>query len=164
MLILDEPTAGLDPIQASEFQTIISSFSGEKTVIFPSHLLSEVQNLCQRVVILNHGCMISDTSLDDRNAQKKLRATIAMGRDSLLPALRSLDAFEQIQAIPDDEVGQTTVVLTCAKDFPSPERSLFTLLTTLKAPLIRLAPVEDSLEDIFFKVTETNQRRNGRPA
>ena len=164
VLILDEPTAGLDPIQAAEFQTIISSFSGEKTVIFSSHLLSEVQNLCRRVVILNHGCMISDTNLDEKDKQTKLRATIAMGRDSLLPALRSLDAFEQIRVVPDGEVGQTTVILTCSKSFDSPERALFTLLSTLKAPLIRLMPVEDSLEDIFFKVTETNQRRNGQTA
>ncbi len=162
VLILDEPTAGLDPIQSAEFQKIISSFAGEKTILFSSHLLSEVQSLCSRVVILNHGNLISDTNLSDNTRRKKLRAAIAMGKDTLLPALQSLDAFEQVQPVTDGEDGLTTVILTCKDDSPAPEKALFTLLSGLKAPLIRLAPVEDSLEDTFFKVTESNQRRNGR--
>ena len=160
VLILDEPTSGLDPIESTEFRSVIASFSGEKTIVFSSHLLGEVQELCTSAVILNHGNMIADTTLSDRKNQTKLRATIAMGQDSLLPALRSLEAFEQVQSVPDGEVGQTTVILTCTRDVTDPERALFTLLSALKAPLIRLMPVEDSLEDIFFKVTESNQRRN----
>ncbi len=160
ILILDEPTSGLDPIQSAEFRHIISSFSGRKTVIFSSHLLSEVQELCSRVIILNHGSMISDTSMQDRSARKKLRATIALGRDALLPPLRSLEEFEQVRVVENDEDGMTTVILTCAENSRFPEKALFTLLSGLQAPLVRLMPVEDSLEDVFFKVTETNQRRN----
>ena len=162
VLILDEPTSGLDPIRSAEFQKIISSFSGEKTILFSSHLLSEVQSLCSRVVILNHGNLISDTNLHDKARQKKLRATIAMEKEPLLSALASLDAFEQVQPVPDGETGLTTVILTCKSGSAVPEKELFTLLSGLKAPLMRLMPVEDSLEDIFFKVTESNQRKSGR--
>ncbi|MBR6705519.1 MAG: ATP-binding cassette domain-containing protein [Clostridia bacterium] len=162
VLILDEPTSGLDPIQSAEFRKIISSFSGEKTILFSSHLLSEVQSLCSRVVILNHGNLISDTNLQDKARQRKLRATIDMEKNALVSALASLDAFEQVQPVQDGENGLTTVILTCKNDSSAPEKDLFTLLSGLKAPLIRLMPVEDSVEDIFFKVTESNQRKNGR--
>ncbi len=163
VLILDEPTSGLDPLQSAEFRKIISSFSGEKTILFSSHLLSEVQSLCSRVVILNHGNLISDTNLRDKARQRKLRATIDMEKNALVSALASLDVFEQVQPVRDgEEPGLTTVILTCKNDSSAPEKELFTLLSGLKAPLIRLMPVEDSVEDIFFKVTESNQRKNGR--
>ncbi len=159
ILILDEPTAGLDPIQSAEFQRIISSFAGEKTVLFSSHLLSEVQALCSRVIILDHGTLISDTDLRDESAHRTLRATVAMEKGALLPALRSLDVFDKVRAVPEEEEGLTTVILTCSEDSPVPEKALFTLLSGLKAPLIRLSPVEESLEDTFLRITDTHRRR-----
>ena len=85
-----------------------------------------------------------------------------MEKNALVSALASLDAFEQVQPVQDGENGLTTVILTCKNDSTAPEKDLFILLSGLKAPLIRLMPVEDSVEDIFFKVTESNQRKNGR--
>ena len=123
------------------FRKIISSFSGEKTILFSSHLLSEVQSLCSRVVILNHGNLISDTNLHDKARQRKLRASIDMEKNALVSALSSLDVFEQVQPVQDAESGFTTVILTCKNDSSAPEKELFTLLSGLKAPLIRLMPV-----------------------
>ncbi len=158
ILVLDEPTSGLDPIQSSEFRKILLSFKGEKTILFSSHMLHEVQAVCTRAVILSHGVLIADKSLE-ASESRVLKATVAIGKGLLLPALHSVDYFEKVEALQSDQPGITTVLLTCKPGY-QPERSLFTLLSGMNAPLLRLMPVEDSLEDIFFKVSESSLERN----
>ena len=153
VIILDEPTAGLDPRQSSEMRSLIKSLSGEHTVIFSSHILSEVQSVSDRSVILHHGKMIYDSALTARGKEeKKLRASIVGGERTLLPALRTLKSVISVEVERGSEPGVTKVLLTCPANAPA-ERELFTLLSGLQAPLLRLAPAEDSLEDIFLRVT-----------
>ncbi len=152
VIILDEPTAGLDPRQASEMRQLIRSLQGEHTVIFSSHILSEVQQVCDRVLILHHGKVLCDSELSAlKHRENKLRAVIAGGEGTLLPALRTLEKVSRVDVIRGGEAGTTQVVLTVEKE--GAERELFTLLSAMQAPLLRLQPVEDSLEDIFLKTT-----------
>ena len=153
VVILDEPTTGLDPRQNSEMRTLVKSLAGEHTVLFSSHILSEVQSLCDRVIILHHGKIICDSALHAlRCGERRLRAVIACGEGALLPALRQLKSVSRVAVERGGEAGTTQVVLTVAGDAPA-ERELFTLLSGLQTPLLRLSPVEDSLEDIFLRAT-----------
>lgn len=154
VLVLDEPTAGLDPLQTVEFRELIKALGQTHTVLFSSHILSEVQAVCDRVLILKKGKLLCDTALNFGLAEeKRLRVTIAQGRDSLLPALRQLKSVTRAELVPEGEPGTTTVLLTAPRD-TQPERELFTLLCGLQAPILRLTPVENSLEDIFLRATK----------
>ena len=153
VIILDEPTAGLDPRQASELRQLIQSLRGEHTVIFSSHILSEVQSVCERVLILHHGKVLCDSALEElKNRENKLRAVIACGEGTLMPALRSLEKISHVEVIRGGEPGTTQVLLTVRED--GAERELFTLLSALQAPLLRLQAQERSLEEIFLKTTD----------
>ncbi|MBQ6951514.1 MAG: ATP-binding cassette domain-containing protein [Clostridia bacterium] len=153
VIILDEPTAGLDPRQASELRQLIQSLRGEHTVIFSSHILSEVQSVCDRVLILHHGKVLCDSALEElKNRENKLRAVIACGEGTLMPALRSLEKISHVEVIRGGEPGTTQVLLTVRED--GAERELFTLLSALQAPLLRLQAQERSLEEIFLKTTD----------
>lgn len=153
VIILDEPTAGLDPRQSSEMRSLVRSLAGEHTVLFSSHILSEVQSLCDRIIILHHGKIICDSALRALQCgERRLRALIACGEGALLPALHSLKSVQRVTVERGSDPGTTQVILHVSGDAPA-ERELFTLLSALQYPLLRLTPVEDSLEDIFLQAT-----------
>lgn len=153
VIVLDEPTAGLDPRQSSEMRDLIRSLKGEHTVILSSHILSEVQSVCDRVLILHHGKLICDSAMGKlRSGEKRLRAVIACGAGALMPEIRNLPCVEKAETEKNDQPGWTQVLLTAAPDAPL-EKELFTLLSARQWPLMRLSPAEDSLEDVFLRVT-----------
>ena len=160
VIILDEPTAGLDPRQTSEMRELIKALGKEHTVLFSSHMLGEVQAVCDRVIILHHGRIICDSAMQAlRCGEERLRAVIACGEGTLLPALRQLKSVSRVEVERGGEPGVTQVVLTVENGGPA-ERELFTLLCGMQAPLLRLSTVEDSLEDVFLRST-MDERTNG---
>ena len=154
IMILDEPTSGLDPRQSSEMRVLIQALAGEHTLIFSSHILGEVQAVCGRVIILHHGKIICDQSLEAlRRGEKRLRARIAGGEGALLPALSGLRCVVSAAAERGGEPGITQALLTVRGEQDQAERELFSLLAKMNAPLLYLSPVEDSLEDVFLRAT-----------
>lgn len=153
VIVLDEPTAGLDPVQAAEFRELIKVLGGKHTVLFSSHILSDIQAVCDRVVILHRGKLLADRMLKGGNeAALQLRAVIAMSEKKLLPALRTLKSLERAEVLPGSENGCTHVLITARSGAPI-EKELFTLLSALQAPIMRLSPASDSLEELFLHAT-----------
>ena len=153
VIVLDEPTAGLDPRQNSEMRNLILSLAGEHTILFSSHILSEVQAVCSRVLILHHGKIICDRTLHDMQGKEhRLRAVIDSCDEKLLPALRQLHSVLRVEMEANPNAALTQAVLTVDGSGLA-ERELFTLLSALQIPLLRLSPVEDSLEDVFLRAT-----------
>ncbi len=155
VLVLDEPTVGLDPRQVTEIRDLIRKLGQNHTVIFSSHILSEVQQLCSRVIILHQGKKVLEKQTDELGAgQNKqcLKAIVAMEKQRLMPALKSLEGIEKVEYVCAHD-GSNEFILTCDREM-EPEKKLFTLLCGLDAPLLYLAPVKDSLEETFLKVTE----------
>lgn len=153
VIVLDEPASGLDPKQNSEMRQLILSLAGEHTILLSSHILSEVQAVCDRVLILHHGKIICDRMLHDlQNAEHRLRAVIDCREERILPSLRQLQSIRRVEAEKNDDPDVTQAVLTVDNNGLL-ERELFTLLSAMQVPLLRLAPVEDSLEDIFLRAT-----------
>ena len=114
VLVLDEPTVGLDPRQTAEFRDTLKKLSGGRTVIFSSHILSEVQALCDRVIILHHGRVACDQRLGDmsRGAGARLQAAIFGDMETLLPALRSLNSVARVTRLPAREAGVAICLLS----------------------------------------------------
>lgn len=153
VIVLDEPTAGLDPKQNNEMRRLILSLAGEHTILFSSHILSEVQAVCDRVIILHHGKSICDSDLHDlQNEEHRLRVVIDCREEKILPALRQLQNVRRVDVEKNADANVTQAVLT-AENNGIVEREIFTLLSALQFPLLRLAPVEDSLEDVFLRAT-----------
>ena len=109
VLVLDEPTVGLDPRQVKEIRELIRQLGKEHTVIFSSHLLPEIQQLCDRVVILHKGKLIREAAMAELTGGDgetiRLRATVAMKERLLLPALNSLDCVRRVKVLPHPRRG-----------------------------------------------------------
>lgn len=158
ILVLDEPTVGLDPKQVVEIRELIRQIGRNHTVIFSSHILSEIQQLCQRVVILHKGRLIREADMAELTGEDgviRLRAAIAMKEKQLLPALKGLPCVRRVKVLPTMDVNITQVELECAPggDRGDPQTQLFRLLCALDAPLRMLMPVKDTLEEVFLRAT-----------
>ncbi len=162
ILVLDEPTVGLDPRQVVEIRDLMRHLGESHTVIFSSHILSEIQQLCQRVVILHKGRLIREADMSELTASEdviRLRAIIVGRKAQLLPALKGLSCVRRIKVLPDPEPGLTQVELECSaqgNDRGDPTTQLFRLLCAMDAPLRMLLPVKDSLEEVFLRATSEN--------
>ncbi len=157
VLVLDEPTVGLDPRQVVEIRQLIQALGKKHTVIFSSHLLSEIQQLCQRVIILHQGRCIREadmSELTDTGDVLRLRATIAAPEKALLPALQSLPCVRRVKVLPSERKGVTEAILECSRSAtPDPQTQLFRLLCGMDAPILLLVPERDTLEEAFLRAT-----------
>lgn len=151
VLVLDEPTVGLDPKQITEIRQLIRSLSKGRTIVFSSHILTEVQQLCDHVVILHHGQVKLDSPMDQLGMGEEttlhLRAAAAPG--TLQTKLRQLDGVTDVALQPTGEENVTDALLTFHQ-VQEPERRLFALMSHLGAPILHLSRQGDSLEQIFL--------------
>lgn len=152
VLILDEPTVGLDPKQITEIRALIRTLSAGRTILFSSHMLSEVQQLCDHVVILHQGAVKLDAPMHQtHNADEvTLLCTIAAPAERILPALHQLTGVKRVTVQPTARPEESTALLTFRRQ-EEPERLLFTLLSGLSLPLLRLTRSEDTLEQVFLR-------------
>ena len=156
VLVLDEPTVGLDPRQVVEIRSLIRQLGENHTIIFSSHMLPEIQQLCQRVIILHQGKMVREadmTTLTESEGALRLRATIALGQKALIPALQSLPCVQRVKTLRAHK-DETEVLLECLPDAtPDAHTQLFNLLCGLNAPLRALSQERSTLEEVFLRIT-----------
>lgn len=157
VLVLDEPTVGLDPRQVVEIRALMRQLGQNHTVIFSSHLLSEIQQLCQRVVILHRGKLIREADmgeLTDTSEALRLRASIRGRQQALLPALLSLPCVRRVKPLKQQLPGVTEVSIECERNAtPDAQTAIFRLLCAMDAPLMQLVTERDTLEDAFLRAT-----------
>ena len=150
LLLLDEPTAGLDPRAAAEVRTLLSGLRGQRTVIISSHNLSELERLCDAVTVLDHGKVVQDGTLAEvtrRGAEFSLK--VSRG-DVPLQDVRALAGVAQADLSPS---GQLAIRL--APDAPPAEDVIATVLEMLLARGVRIAGLTQgsSLEQRVLDVT-----------
>lgn len=157
VLVLDEPTVGLDPRQVVEIRALMRQLGQNHTVIFSSHLLSEIQQLCQRAVILHRGKLIREADmgeLTDTSEALRLRASIRGRQQALLPALLSLPCVRRVKPLKQQLPGVTEVSIECERNAtPDAQTAIFRLLCAMDAPLMQLVTERDTLEDAFLRAT-----------
>ena len=159
VIVLDEPTVGLDPRQVVEIRQLMREMGKRHTVLFSSHLLPEIQQLCQRVIILHRGHLVREADMSElsgEGATLRLRASIALGERALLPALKGLPCVRRVKVLPTPHAEITEVELECDRQGGGrgdPQTQLFRLLCALDAPIRMLYPLGDSLEEVFLRAT-----------
>ncbi|MBR3418894.1 MAG: ATP-binding cassette domain-containing protein [Oscillospiraceae bacterium] len=156
VLILDEPTVGLDPQQILEIRTLIKKLGKNHTVILSSHILSEIQAVCDRIIIINHGIIAAHDTTENlsRNISNdhRLIARIEGPRDEIIKALRNIDGIKYCRADMEREPGVYEYELEAApgKDI---RRNLFRIVSEHNWVLLSSRSAEMTLEDMFLKIT-----------
>jgi ABC-2 type transport system ATP-binding protein len=156
ILILDEPTVGLDPKQTVEIRELIRRLKAEHTVVFSSHILSEVQQLCSRVIILNESRLVRSIDLTEQPKDTiRLRVRAAGRKETLLNALNGLQCVRQAESAASPEKDTAEFVLTCltADEHGRATDQVFRLLAGMDAPIRMMTEEKDSLEEIFMRNT-----------
>ncbi len=153
VLVLDEPTVGLDPKQITEIRGLIRTLGRGRTIIFSSHILSEVQQLCDHVIILDEGKVKLDAELAGMSDPDEITLTLTVGaaEGRILGKLKALEGVRRVTVQPTAHSDQTTAIITFFRQ-PEPERRLFALLSGLSIPILHLSRCEDSLEQVFLSV------------
>lgn len=156
LLIFDEPTVGLDPRQVVEIRGLIREIGQTHTIIFSSHILSEVQQLCSRVLILHKGKLLRDIRLDESETHGtvQLRASVRGDEKRLLNALQNMEGVRSVQLNKSAD-GICDVEMLCddgAGENAAQER-LFRLLCALNMPLYALSRGRETLEETFLRLT-----------
>jgi ABC-2 type transport system ATP-binding protein len=160
ILILDEPTSGLDPNQIAEIRDIIRQIGKEKTVILSTHILSEVEATCDRVVIINKGKIIADDStqaLKTSAGQQRIIHLSLLNAD--LPTVKStlgaLDGVAAIEHAAEDDNGELHINLTCntTEDI---RQSIYEKIKNTDWVLMEFRQKTQTLEAIFRELTREN--------
>jgi len=154
-LVLDEPTAGLDPEQVAEMRRLIRGLRGEITVVLSSHILSEVEATCDRVIIIHHGRILAVDTPADLN--QRLRRTsqihleVRAPAEALAAALRAVPGVLQVDCAPTEFSDAVTVTVSTRKDHDL-RAVLAARIAAAGWALQELRPVTLSLETIFLSL------------
>ncbi|MBQ8161409.1 MAG: ABC transporter ATP-binding protein [Clostridia bacterium] len=159
-LILDEPTVGLDPRQVSEIRQLIREIGKSHTIIFSSHILSEVEQLCRKVVILHHGKVLRVVDMEDegKGEAQHLRLRVRGEERRICPAIRSLPGVLRVRPVSRDAIGciDVNVEYVDAGEIPMEEK-IFHLLSAMDAPIYQMVKKRESLEEMFLQVTREEE-------
>lgn len=155
-LILDEPTVGLDPIQIIEIRNVIKELGRHRTVVLSSHILSEVQAICERVLVINNGTIVANDTPEKLSAnisgEHKLSVQVAGPQASVMSVLRSVDGMTSVTLRRDNEDGTATFVIESDPNVDI-RKPMFYALAKAGYPILSLQPLDMSLEDIFLRLT-----------
>ncbi|MEO0095400.1 MAG: ATP-binding cassette domain-containing protein [candidate division WOR-3 bacterium] len=153
ILILDEPTEGLDPNQVIELRNLIKELGKEKTVMLSTHILSEAEATCERVLIINKGKLIADGS------KNEIRMMAKGGETIILEVITKQNPFDELKKIPSvkevnekkSEKGDYLYEILCDRDI---REQIFETAVSNKWKIIELHRKSTSLEDIFRELTK----------
>lgn len=150
VLILDEPTSGLDPNQIIEIRKLIKQISSNKTVILSTHIMQEVEALCDRVIVIRQGEIVADDSLKNLLSQRDGVKTLLVEWEGVI-ALEDLQAVAGVHSV--TQMGKSFRIVTDANADVRAE--LFRLSAEKKLSLLSLREEESNLEEIFRSLTSS---------
>lgn len=165
IVILDEPTVGLDPKQIIEIREMIRSLKERHTVILSSHILSEVSAVCDYVMIINHGRLVaSDTP--DRLSEMALGSNtlelIVKGQMGVIvSSLGMIPEIEDVNYSASEEEGCVKAVIKTPRDVDIREK-IFFKMAGIGCPILSMQSTKMSLEDVFLELTEEGEREDFR--
>lgn len=149
VLILDEPTTGLDPNQLAEIRQLIKDISREKTVIFSTHIMQEVQALCDRVIIIDRGKLVADSLVSElKSDEEQVIYLIAEFAEEV--EVDKLIAIEGVLDVAEQQKNQYVLKANANRDI-RPE--IFKFATTHNKVLLEMREEKQSLENVFQKLT-----------
>ncbi len=156
IVILDEPTNGLDPTQIQHMRTLIKELAQEATLIISTHILQEVQAVCDRAIIIQHGRKALDASLAELGAGQRLLVTTE-DREEAAALLRSLDEISRVDCLPADN-GQACFALTGVRSARELAPMVASAVIGWGWKLYGLEPESRNLEKIFSEINSATGR------
>ncbi|MBP3481558.1 MAG: ATP-binding cassette domain-containing protein [Clostridia bacterium] len=163
VLILDEPTVGLDPRQIIEIRSLVKKLGKTHTVILSTHILQEVQSVCDRIIVINKGQLVADGDADTLTykvaGNRKLIARVCGPKTEIVKTLRSLDSVIYVEALSSKESGSYDYLVESQPNVDI-RKMMFSTLAQKGWPLIGLRSMDMSLEDVFVQLI-TNETGEG---
>jgi ABC-2 type transport system ATP-binding protein len=155
VLILDEPTVGLDPGQIREIRKTIGDLGKKRTVILSTHILPEVSAVCERVVIISNGRIVADGRLDELKesvgSNARLVVRLPGNPADISGLLKRIDSVRHVEVLSEAEKGAFDYAVK-ADAHIDVRKPLFDALSKASVPILKLTPEDTTLEDIFLKL------------
>lgn len=159
VIILDEPTVGLDPKQIIEIRDLIKKLGDKHTVILSSHILSEVSAVCDYVMIIAHGKLVASDTTENLSkltlGSNELELTVKSTKEQAEKVLKTISEIEEMSFEKSEEEGAVDIKVKTSEKTDIREE-LFYRLAESKCPLLKLEFNRLSLEDIFLELTDDN--------
>ena len=158
VLILDEPTSGLDPNQIVEIREVIKQQGSNKTVLFSSHILQEVEAICDRVIIINKGKLVADDTLEQfaKSKQKKpCRSSCSSKKILTRNLLQKISEVSTIEQLPTSNAQAGFKLQTANPEAVRKQILELALLHNLN--IVSLQSEDQSLEDVFRSLTQKTE-------
>jgi len=151
IVILDEPTTGLDPNQRIEIRDLIKKIGKSKTVILSSHVLSEVQATCSRILIINKGKIVADDTpekLENKNkSQSLINVEVDELRTNIIPRLKLVEGVREV------EISGNRIKITTSLEFDL-RKDIAKIIIEENSGLLELTRKQANLEDVFIELTK----------
>ena len=158
ILILDEPTVGLDPRQIREFRDLLAQLAQEHTIILSSHILSEIRSSCSRILVFNEGTLIADGQperlQEELSGRRVLLAEVRGGGEAVAQALAAVSDVLSVEAEEDGETRQFRISHRPGTDVRG---AVYEALKPLPCTLLTLRSQEVSLESLYLEITRRNE-------
>lgn len=167
VLILDEPTVGLDPKQIIEIRKLIKSLGKKHTVIFSSHVLSEISATCDRIIVISNGKIVADAKTEELSTavsgEEKLSIEIEGASADIISAIKKIPAVIRANKVKTlrDNTAKYMVEYEKGVDI---RRDVFSAMARIGCPILNMQSGNETLEDMFLKLTtgdRNNYRENG---
>ncbi|WP_293970298.1 ABC transporter ATP-binding protein [uncultured Ruminococcus sp.] len=160
VLILDEPTVGLDPKQIIEIRKLIKSLGKKHTVIFSSHVLSEISATCDRIIVISNGKIVADAKTEELSTavsgEKKLSLEIEGASADIISAIKKIPAVIRANKVKTmrDNTAKYMVEYEKGVDI---RRDVFSAMARIGCPILDMQSGNETLEDMFLKLTTSEQ-------
>ena len=160
VLVLDEPTVGLDPRQIVEIRNVIKDMGKKRTIILSTHILPEVSAICERVLVISDGVIVADDKPENLEGatrdDKSLIVRIAGPDESVASTLNAIDGVIGAKLLGEIESDSCDFLIESDKGIDI-RKSLFNALAKEGYPILMMKPQNDSLEDIFLELTKEKE-------
>jgi len=164
VLILDEPTVGLDPKQIIEIRNLIKNLGKKHTVILSSHVLSEISAICDRIIVISKGQLVADAKTSELSSvitgEQKLELEIEGDQTTILDALKVINGVTKVRKLRDITVGVGKYVVEYKKDADI-RKDVFRAIANTSCFILDMQNGNETLEDSFLKLTAVDQREKG---
>lgn len=169
IIILDEPTVGLDPKQITEIRSLIRKLGETRTIIISSHILAEISEICNNVIIISHGKIVADSSIDaleaSVNSIGKLSITVKCDVQTATTLFNDIDTIkEYTEELSENGFSRFTLQFDPQND---PAEKLFFTFAEKAIPIVDMKHEHITLEDIFLMLTESevlNEEQHVEPS
>jgi len=156
VLILDEPTVGLDPRQIIEIRQLVRQLGRTHTIILSSHILSEVAEICQRVVIIDQGRLVAQDSLENLTSSvndiSRMIVRVQGADSTVRKALMDLRGVKYVEANVGKEPNTMDYIVESDKNVDVRE-DVFRAMARINRPILQMRPMDVTLEDVFIQLT-----------